>query len=140
MLAAGLGWSAAVDMGFASRAFADGPDARLDFGALEPLVALMQETPADKLLPQLTSKLAAGMPLQTLLQAGVLANGRSFGGEDYIGFHTLMALGPALAMSAELPASQQALPVLKVLYRNASRIQAIGGVSAEALHPVAPLP
>ncbi len=139
MFVAGLGWSGAVDMGFTSRAFAEGPEPRLDFGSLEPLVALMQETAPDKLLPQLTAQLSAGTPLRTLLQAGVLANARSFGGEDYIGFHTLMALGPALAMSEELPSSQAALPVLKVLYRNASRIQDTGGRSAEVLHPVAPL-
>jgi hypothetical protein len=37
-----------------------------------------------------------------------------------------MALVPALEMSAELPQSHQPLPVLKVLYRNACRIQQYG--------------
>ena len=36
----------------------------------------------------------------------------------------------------ELPAALQPLPVLKVLHRNASRIQAFGGRKSEVLHPV----
>src|SRR5262249_4301769 len=39
-------------------------------------------------------------------------------------------------MSRELPESNRALPVLKVLYRNATHIQAKGGRKNEALHPV----
>src|SRR4029453_19188670 len=41
-------------------------------------------------------------------------------------------------MSTELPAELQPLPVLKVLYRNTSRIQAFGGRPKEVLQPVAP--
>ena len=52
---------------------------------------------------------------------------RSFAGEDYIGYHTFMALAPALAMSRELPSALAPLPVLKVLYRNTAQIQARGG-------------
>src|SRR5213082_3520619 len=50
-----------------------------------------------------------------------LANARTFGGEDYVGFHTMMALAPAVHMSAELPEALRPLPVLKVLYRNTNR-------------------
>src|SRR5205085_10641410 len=95
-----------------------------------------QDTPADKLLPPLVEKLKRGLDLRTLTAAGVLANARTFGGNDYVGFHTFMALAPAFAMSGELPAAQRPLPVLKVLYRNASRIQAFGGHAHEVLHPV----
>jgi len=46
-----------------------------------------------------------------------------------------MALMPALAMSAELPEAQQALPVLKVLYRNTNRLGEVGGGAKEVLRP-----
>jgi hypothetical protein len=136
MFVAGIGFSGALDLGLARKAFAEETETPLHFGEYEPLVALMQETPPEKLLPILAEKLSSGIPLKTLLTAGVLANGRSFGGEDYIGFHTLMALGPAYYMAQELPSERRALPVLKVLYRNASRIQDTGGHAKEALHAV----
>src|SRR5207253_3180091 len=36
----------------------------------------------------------------------------------------------------ELPENRRALPIMKVLFRNASRIQEFGGPSREVLHPV----
>src|SRR6185503_17577565 len=81
--------------------------------------------------------LKSGTELRRLAAAAALANARTFGGEDYIGFHTMMALSPSFRMSGELPAELQPLPVLKVMYRNSSRIQAVGGRSKEALQPVA---
>jgi hypothetical protein len=51
-----------------------------------------------------------------------------------------MALAPAFEMSRELPEASRALPVMKVLYRNATHIQAKGGRKNEALHPVEPAP
>jgi hypothetical protein len=74
--------------------------------------------------------------LKELVAAATLANARAFGGEDYIGFHTFMALAPALNMSEQLPEPMRALPVLKVLYRNTDRIHARGGNGEDALHPV----
>lgn len=65
-----------------------------------------------------------------------MANAETFGGEDYIGFHTEMALVPALRMSERLPDAEKALPVLKVIYWNAGRIQEIGGASKKTLHPI----
>ena len=115
-----------------------GPPIGFEFGELEPLVMLMQETPADKLLPELVRRLADGTDLRTLISAGALANARTFAGEDYIGFHTFMALLPAYEMARELPQDRRALPVLKVLYRNTSRMQAQGGCKHEMLHPVEP--
>src|SRR5215813_10174575 len=47
-----------------------------------------------------------------------LANARTFGGQDYVGFHTLMALAPAYEMARELPEAERPLPILKVLHRN----------------------
>src|SRR5262249_40251729 len=65
---------------------------------------------------------------------------RSFGGEDYTGFHTMMAFGPSYAMSKEMPKGQEALPVLKVIHRNARRLQETGAYKNEVLHPVTPQP
>lgn len=135
MLLAGLGTSLASDLGL-GRLCADESKAALSFGDLEPLVALMQDTPPAKLTGLLVDKIKSGKDLRTLVAAGALANARTFGGEDYIGFHTFMALAPALRMAQELPAALQPLPVLKVLYRNANRIQDFGGRPKEVLHPV----
>lgn len=134
-LLATIGPALASELGLTSAAAAEAP-AALNFGDLEPLVAFMQETPVAKLQPALLAKLQSGTPLKKLVAAGVLANARTFGGEDYIGFHTLMALSPALKMAGSMPEKQQALPVFKVLYRNTNRIQENGGRSDEVLHPV----
>lgn len=137
MLLASVGYGMATELGLAPAFAADAPEA-LDFGAIEPLVRLMQETPANKLLPALTSQLKSGVELRRLVAAGVLANARTFGGEDYVGFHTVMALGPSLYMARELPEKLQPLPVFKVLYRNTNRIQEKGGRKEEVLHPIKP--
>ena len=134
---AAVGSSLASELGLAPACAAEAP-ATLDFGSLEPLVRLMQETPANKLLPLLTAKLQSGTDLRALTGAAALASARTFGGEDYIGFHTMMALSPAYQMSRELSSAQQALPVFKVLYRNTHRIQEFGGRAKEGLHPVKP--
>lgn len=134
-LLATLGPALAAELGITTTFAEDVP--RLHFGELESLVCFMQETPVEKLQPALVAKLKSGVPLKRLVAAGVLANARTFGGEDYIGFHTLMALSPALKMAGTMPEAQQALPVLKVLYRNTNRIQEHGGRSDEVLHPVA---
>lgn len=135
MLVAGLGSAVTADLGL-SKAFAD-DSARLTFGKLEPLVSLMQETPIATLLPKLVETMKAGTDLRTLVAAGSLANARTFGGQDYTGYHAFMALPPALEMAKELPEDKRALPVLKVLYRNCARIQEHGGTKNEVLHPVA---
>lgn len=137
MLLAGLGTALASELGI-STAVADDDLGRLTFGPLEPLVSLLQETPPDRLQPILVSQLRSGaVDLQQLTAAGLLANARTFGGEDYVGFHTFMALPPALQMARELPENQRPLPILKVLYRNAARIQQVGGGEQEVLRPVA---
>ncbi len=137
MLVAGLGASLATDLGI-SPAFADDDAGSLDFGDLRPLVGLMQDTPARKLQPQLIRMLKDGSTsLKQLTAAAALANAETFGGTDYVGYHTEMALLPALSMAGDLPSQRQALPVLKVLYRNAARIQSSGQSKQKTLHPVA---
>lgn len=137
MLVAGVGYSTALDLGLSTARAAEGSESNaLTFGSLEPLVGLMQDTPVNKLLSVLVGKMHDGTDLKTLVAAAALANARTFGGEDYIGFHTMMAMMPAYQMSQELPTEKQALPVLKVLYRNTNRIHDFGGRSKEVLHPI----
>lgn len=133
MLVAGVGYGTALDLGLTT-AWAEEAVQPLTFGHLEPLVRLLQDTEPERLLPLLVSRLKSGTKLSELVAAGALANTRTFGGEDYIGFHTMMALVPAYEMSRELSGPRQALPVLKVLYRNGTRIQEFGGHEREVLH------
>jgi hypothetical protein len=139
MLVATVGSEVAGGLGLSS-AMADENDDRLTFGSLERLVSLMQETPVDKLLPKLVEQLRGGTDLRRLVAAAALANARTFGGEDYVGFHTMMALAPAFHMAQELPTELQPLPVFKVLYRNTNRIQEHGGRKGEVLHLVKSTP
>jgi hypothetical protein len=138
MLVASVGFGTAFDMGLTPAWAEDDGGDRLAFVGLEPLVGLMQDTPVRDLVPVLVEKLRAGTELKQLVAAAALANARTFGGEDYVGFHTLMALAPAYRMARELPADRRALPVIKVLYRNTNRIQEHGGRASEVLHPVKP--
>ena len=137
MLITTVGYEVATGLGLSPALAGEAADA-LSFGPLEPLVCLMQETPIDRLMPVLGDKLRAGTDLRQLVAAAALANARTFGGEDYVGFHTVMALAPAFHMSQELPTELQPLPVFKVLYRNTNRIQEHGGRKGEVLHAVAP--
>jgi len=137
MLIATVGYELAGELGLGSALAGEATDT-LSFGSLEPLVCLMQETPADRLLPALVKKLHSGTELRRLTAAAALANARTFGGEDYVGFHTMMALAPSLHMAQELPTEQQPLPVFKVLYRNTTRIQERGGRKEEVLHAIKP--
>ncbi len=126
MLIAGLGSQLAFDLGVAN---AD--DLVLnpvgDYGNLGPWVTRMQEMNPDKLQIKMVEELGAGaVSLRQLVAAAALANAETFGGQDYVGYHAEMALVPALEMASELPKQQQPLPVLKVLYRNSSRIQQFG--------------
>lgn len=135
--------AAAIGAGFANELGACGGravagEARLSFGALDPLADLMQRTPADALLPKLKAALDGGTTLETLVAAAALANARTHGGHDYTGYHCFMALVPALEMSRRLPASRAALPVFKVLHRNTQRMQERDGGRQEALKPLPP--
>lgn len=110
MLVASVGLGTAFDMGLTPARAADGSGGPITFGGLEPLVGLMQQTPVSKLVPVLVERLNAGTELKQLVAAAALANARTFGGEDYVGFHTLMALAPAYHMARELPEDQRACP------------------------------
>lgn len=137
MVVAGIGSATAFDLGLAP-AWAkegDGPD--LSFGDREPLVRLMQDTTADKLLPMIVDRWKQGTSLDEIVACAALANTRTFAGEDYVGFHTMMALMPALKMAREMPTALSLLPILKVLHRNSTRIEEHGGHASEKMHPIA---
>ena len=136
MLIAAVGSSTAAELGLGSVVAGEEPQ-RLTFGPIEPLVTLMEETSPAKLVGLVVDQLKQGTELKQLVAAAALANARTFGGEDYVGFHTMMAFAPAFHMARELPQARQPLPVIKVLYRNTSRIQESGGRGHEVLHPVA---
>ena len=93
----------------------------------------LQQTQPAKLFGVLKGLLDRGTDLRQLVAAGAVANTRAFAGQDYDGYHTFMALPPAYAMAQELPAADRALPVFKVLYRNAQQIQSVGGASKTTL-------
>lgn len=136
MFVAGLGSSVATDLGLAP-AWAGEEPGRLTFGELEPLVSFIQETPPEKIIPAAVDKLRGGADLKQLIAAAGLANARAFGGEDYIGFHTLMALVPAWHMAMEEKNdARKPLAVLKVLMRNASRLKDTNNHHADVLKPV----
>ena len=126
MIAAGVGTALASDLGFRT-AWAAEEGKRLTFGDLDPLVTFLQETPPDKLISKAVEKIKAGTTLKQLIAAASLTNARAFGGEDYVGFHTLMALAPAYLMAEqETDAHKKPLAVLKVLHRNATRLKEVG--------------
>jgi hypothetical protein len=134
MLVASLGSTLAQDLGLSSSSFAQESSNRLTFGSLEPVATLMEQTPADQLLKIVVEQVKNGADLKRLVAGAALANARAFGGQDYDGYHAIMALAPAYQMSTELPEAQRALPVLKVLYRNTNHIQKSGSCSHEAMH------
>src|SRR4051812_23140608 len=57
MLVASVGSVLAQDLALAPAALAEEGAERLTFGAMEPLAALMQESPADRLLPALMDQM-----------------------------------------------------------------------------------
>ncbi|HBC59672.1 MAG TPA: hypothetical protein DC058_00445, partial [Planctomycetaceae bacterium] len=136
MLVAGLGHSTAAHLGLISLRADDVSPQRLRFPGHDRLVDLLQSTPVERFLPAVVAELRNGTTLQTLVTAAALANARAFGGEDYVGFHTFMAFMPALRMAQQLPPEQQALPVLKVLYRQAARLEESGHHDHDTLTPV----
>jgi hypothetical protein len=106
--------------------------------ALTRLADLLQQTHPGRLLPLLTAELKKGTSLRQLVAAGALANARAFGGQNYDGYHTFMALGPAFHMASRLPEKEQPLPVLKVLHRNSRVTHGAKCHEAHALAEVKP--
>ncbi len=129
MIAASVGTALAADLGFGTARAADGPT-RLTFGDLDPLVNLLRDTPPEAVVGKVIETLKAGTGLRQLVAAAALTNARAFGGDDYVGFHTLMALAPAFQMAEADPnPARRPLAVIKVLHRNASRLSEVGATT-----------
>jgi hypothetical protein len=120
MLAVLIGPTLAAELGLAAEDNKEGK-AKTSAG-LARLSQIIQQTPTKDLLPALHTELKNGVSLKELIAAGALSNARAFGGQDYNGFHSFMALCPSYAMAAALPEKERPLPVLKVLYRTSTHI------------------
>lgn len=120
MLAVLVGSGVAAELGFAADENKD--DKTRTPSNLVRLSQLIQQTPTKDLLPALTVQLKNGASLKELIAAGALANARAFGGQDYNGYHSFMALCPSYAMAMALPENERPLPILKVLYRTSTYI------------------
>lgn len=138
MLTASLGVSLAHQLGLSTANAGEDTKPTLSFGKFDKLVALMEETPPDKLQQLAVKKLKSGQAdLYDLMRAAALANARSFGGSDYVGMHTLMAMKPAVVMARQMPTERAPLAVLKILHRNTSQIQSDDSLG-KPMHPVVP--
>ncbi len=126
MLVAGLGSNVALELGVAAEQEL-APAEKKSYGDLAAWVGRMQELNPDKLQHTIVAALTnKEVEFRDLVAAAALANAETFGGQDYVGYHAEMALIPALEMTADLPEDRNALPILKVIYRNSSRIQQFG--------------
>src|SRR3954454_12172512 len=123
MLAVLVGSGLAAELGLAAEDNKEGK-AKIPTD-LARLSQLIQQTPTKNLLPALHTELKNGASLRALIAAGALANARAFGGQDYNGYHSFMALCPSYAMAMALPEKERPLPVLKVLYRTSRHIRAV---------------
>jgi hypothetical protein len=102
------------------------------------LSEIIQQTPTNNLLPALDRQLKNGTSLKELIAAGALANARAFGGQNYNGYHSFMALCPSYAMAMALPEKERPLPILKVLYRTSTHIHGANCTREDHLTPVEP--
>jgi hypothetical protein len=136
MLAVLVGSGLAAELGFAAE---DGKDDKAKITTdLARLSGLIQQTPTQDLLPALALQLKNGTSLKELIAAGALANARAFGGQDYNGYHSFMALCPSYAMAMALPEQERPLPILKVLYRTSTYIHGARCADADHLDKLEP--
>jgi hypothetical protein len=136
MLAVLVGSSLAAELGLAAEDTRDSK-AKASTG-LTRLSDIIQQTPTKDLLPALHKELNNGTSLKELIAAGALANARAFGGQDYNGYHSFMALCPSYAMAMALPEKERPLPILKVLYRTSTHIHGARCTSEDRLATIEP--
>jgi hypothetical protein len=137
MLAVLVGSGLATELGLAAE---DNTDSKAKTPAgLARLSQLIQQTPTKDLLTALHAELKNGVSLKELIAAGALANARAFGGQDYNGFHSFMALCPSYAMAVALPERERPLPILKVLYRTSTHIHGARCTNEDHLVKVEPV-
>jgi hypothetical protein len=137
MLAVLVGSRLAAELGLAAEDNRD--DKAKTATDLVRLSQLIQQTPTQDLLPALGKQLKNGTSLKELIAAGALANARAFGGQDYNGYHSFMALCPSHAMAMALPENERPLPILKVLYRTSTHIHGAKCTQEDHLGKVEPI-
>src|SRR5262245_13480552 len=137
MLAVLIGPGLAAGLGLAAED--DQDDKARTATGLARLSRLIQQTPTADLLPALHTELKSGVSLKELIAAGALANARAFGGQDYNGYHSFMALCPSYAMARALPENERPLPVLKVLYRISTHIHGAHCADNDRLAKIDPI-
>jgi hypothetical protein len=137
MLAVLVGSGLAAELGLAAEDDKDSK-AKTPTGLVR-LSQLIQQTPTKDLLSALHTELKNGVALKELIAAGALANARAFGGQDYNGFHSFMALCPSYAMAMALPEKERPLPILKVLYRTSTHIHGAHCTKEDHLDKVEPI-
>jgi hypothetical protein len=136
MLAVLVGSGLAAELGLAAE---DSKDDQVQTPAdLARLSQLIQQTPTKDLLPALARQLKDGTSLKQLIAAGALANARAFGGQDYNGYHSFMALCPSYAMAMALPEKERPIPILKVIYRTSMHIHGAHCAKEDRLAEVEP--
>src|SRR5215471_17249978 len=136
MLAVLVGSGLAAELGLAAE---DNKDDRAKTpSTLARLSQLIQQTSTRDLLPALHTQLKNGTSLKELIAAAALANARAFGGQDYNGYHSFMALCPSYAMAMALPEKERPLPILKVLYRTSTHIHGAKCTNEDHLDKVEP--
>src|SRR5437762_975234 len=137
MLAVLVGSGLAAELGLAAEDNKEGKaKTPTDLARLSQII---QQTATKDLLPALHTELKNGVSLKALIAAGALANARAFGGQDYNGFHSFMALCPSYAMAMALPAKERPLPILKVLYRTSTHIHGARCAHEDHLVKVEPI-
>jgi hypothetical protein len=137
MLAVLVGSGLAAELGLAAEDNKD--DKAKTPTRLARLSQLIQQTPTKDLLPAIDKQMKDGASLRELIAAGALANARAFGGQDYNGYHSFMALCPSYAMAMALPEKERPLPVLKVLYRTSTHIHGARCTHEDHLARVEPI-
>src|SRR5262245_48449811 len=136
MLAVLVGSGLAAELGLAAE---DNKDDQAKTSAnLARLSQIIQQSATKDLLPALGRELKHGTSLKELIAAGALANVRAFGGQDYNGYHSFMALCPSYAMAMALPEKERPLPILKVLYRTSTHIHGAHCAGEDRLAKVEP--
>ena len=89
---------------------------RLDSG-IEPLVRLLEETPRDKLIEEVATKVKAGLSYQDVLAALFLAGVRNIQPRPSVGFkfHAVLVVNSAHLASVAGPAKERWLPIFWAL-------------------------
>lgn len=111
-------------------------DQGIDFGRHRDRVEFLLSASPSGMLDHVVEGLRKGETREDWAAASALANAVTFGGEDYDGYHVAMALIPSLRMSSRLGGTDAKLALLKVMHRNARRMQKVGAPGKRALRGV----